>query len=175
MNREPSATPPSLNSPGLNPPEAAFDVVLRPHRSLSPVGFWIVMSILAAWSFVGGVVFWLVGAWPVIGFCGIDVALVYWAFKASYRDRRALERLRLADGTLTVQRIDKRGAEEHFAFPSYWLRVSLEDHPSGSDRLVLSSHGHHLVVGAFLARDERVALARELADALSRARAATSG
>src|SRR5258708_24790813 len=109
------------------PASPGFDVVLRPHRSLSPAGFWIVMGILVVWSFVGGIVFLSVGAWPVIGFFGIDVVLVYWAFRASYGDRRAHERLRLDGDTLTVQRVDKRGAEERFSFPSYWLRVTIEE------------------------------------------------
>jgi uncharacterized membrane protein len=153
----------------------SFDVVLRPHRSLSPVGFAVIMSILAIWSFVGGLVFWLKGAWPVIGFLGIDIVLVYWAFRASYGQGRAAERLCLSDGTLTVWRMDKRGAEERFAFPSYWLRVTLEEDRNGPGQLLLSSHGRHLAVGAFLAPDERADLARELSAALRQAQAAPAG
>ena len=165
----------------LSAPEPApsgppsYDVVLRPHRSLSPVGFAVIMSILAVWSFVGGLVFWLAGAWPVIGFFGIDIALVYWAFRASYGQGRAAERLCLADGTLTVWRIDKRGAEERFAFPSYWLRITLEEDQNGPGQLILSSHGRHLSIGTFLAPDERAGLARELSAALLQARAAPAG
>ncbi|MBV8536242.1 MAG: DUF2244 domain-containing protein, partial [Alphaproteobacteria bacterium] len=88
---------------------------------------------------------------------------------------RAAERLRLADGTLTVWRMDKRGAEERFAFPSYWLRVTLEEDQHGPGQLFLSSHGRHLAVGAFLAPDERAELARELSAALHKARAAPVG
>jgi uncharacterized membrane protein len=152
-----------------------FDIVLRPHRSLSPVGFAVIMSVLAIWSFIGGLVFWLAGAWPVIGFFGIDVALVYWAFRASYGQGRAAERLRFADGTLTVWRMDKRGAEERYAFPSYWLRVTLEEDQNGPGQLILSSHGRHLQVGSFLAPDERAELARELSAALLQARTAPAG
>ena len=155
--------------------QSSFDVVLRPHRSLSPVGFAVIMSILAVWSFVGGLVFWLAGAWPVIGFFGIDIALVYWAFRASYGQGRAAERLRLADGTLMVWRTDKRGGEERFAFPSYWLRVTLEEGRNGPGQLILSSHGRHLAVGNFLAPDERAELARELSSALVRARSVPAG
>jgi uncharacterized membrane protein len=57
---------------------------------------------------------------------------------------------------------------ERFSFPSYWLRVSLDDQ-AGEGQVVLSSHGRQLVVGAFLAPEERVVLARELRAALSRA------
>ena len=151
---------------------ATFDVVLRPHRSLTPVGFTVVMSILAVWSFIGGLVFWLKGAWPVVGFFGLDIAIVYWAFRASYGQGRAAERLYLADGTLTVWRRDKRGGEERYAFPSYWLRVTLEEDRNGPGQLILSSHGRQLAVGGFLAPDERAELARELSTALREARAA---
>lgn len=160
-----------LPSAAADPESAGFDVVLRPHRSLSPAGFAIIMAILAGWSFIGGMVFWLAGAWPVIGFFGIDIALVYWAFRASYGQGRAAERLSLVDGTLTVCRTDKRGAEERFAFPSYWLRVTLEEDHDGPGRLILSSHGRHVAVGDFLAPDERADLARELLAALRRTRA----
>ena len=88
-----------------------LDLLLRPHRSLSPTGFWVIMAFLAVWSFAGGIVFLSVGAWPVIGFVGIDVALVWFAFKASYGDRR-FERVRLAGSTLTIDGIDRRGRQE---------------------------------------------------------------
>jgi uncharacterized membrane protein len=160
----------AITAAGTPDDSAGFDILLRPHRSLSPTGFWIVMTILAAWSFIGGIVFWLAGAWPVIGFCGLDVALVYWAFRASYGERRAVERLTLTGGTLTVRRIDKRGAEEQVAFPSYWLRVSLEESANGPGRLVLSSHGREVAIGSFLPPEERVVLAQELDLALRRTR-----
>jgi uncharacterized membrane protein len=161
-----------MTSPSPQPAagDTAYDVILRPHRSLSPTGFWIVMGIIATWSLAGSIVFVIVGAWPVLGFLGIDVALVWWAFKASYSDR-SQERLRLADGTLIVQRVDKRGTEEQFTFPSYWLRVRLEDTADGRSALILSSHGKHLVIGTFLAPEERAALAEDLGAALARTQA----
>jgi uncharacterized membrane protein len=151
--------------------DAIYDVVVRPHRSLSPTGFWIIMGIIAGWSLAGSIVLIIVGAWPVLGFLGIDVALVWWAFKASYGDR-SQERLHLADGTLTVHRVDRRGATEQFAFPAYWVRVRLEDAADGRGALILSSHGKHLVIGAFLGPEERAALAEELTAALGRVQTA---
>ena len=150
---------------------AELDLYLRPYRSLSPAGFWVIMTILAVWSFVGGIVFLLAGAWPVLGFVAVDVALVWWAFKASYGDRRAYERLRLTQGVLTVERSDKRGATERHEFPSYWLKVTLETRPPDSNRLVLSSHGRHLVVGGFLGPEQREEVATMLSEAMARARA----
>lgn len=167
--------PATGGSAGAGPEGAAFDIVLRPHRSLTPGGFAVVMGIMAVWSLVGGMVFWMAGAWPVIGFFGLVIALVYCAFRVSYSQGRAAERLSLVDGTLTVCRRDKRGAEERFAFPSYWLRVTLEDDRDGPGRLILSSHGRHVAIGSFLAPDERAELARDLSAALRRARVAPAG
>lgn len=152
--------------------DGEFDLVLRPHRSLSPAGFWVIMIILAVWSFAGGIVFWVVGAWPVIGFVGLDFLLVWWAFKASYGDGRTRERLRHAGGILTLERMDKRGAVECHSVPTHWMRVTLEPGRAGSKRLVLTSHGRSLVIGAFLPPDERIVLAGLISEALQRARRA---
>src|SRR5437588_1476045 len=65
------------------PEPALFSALLTPHRSLSSAGFFVVMGLIAGISFVGGVVFLIAGAWPVIGFLGLDVALEYWAFRRS--------------------------------------------------------------------------------------------
>jgi uncharacterized membrane protein len=145
-------------------------VVLRPHRSLSPTGFWIVMGILAGVSFTAGTVFWWLGAWPVIGFMGLDVALVYIAFKASYARAHEYERLRLTKEALTIERVDHWGKVERVALQPYWLRVEL-DRPRGrQNRLLLTSHGRAVAVGAFLPPAEKAKLAGVLRDALAAAR-----
>jgi uncharacterized membrane protein len=57
-----------------------FSVVIRPHRSLGSLGFLVLMAVFGAVSFAAGVAFLLMGAWPVFGFFGLDVLLLYWAF-----------------------------------------------------------------------------------------------
>ena len=52
-----------------------FSALLTPHRSLGSVGFIVLMSIVAVVSFAGGVVFYIVGAWPVGFFFGLDALL----------------------------------------------------------------------------------------------------
>ena len=65
--------------------------MLTPHRSLGPTGFLILMAVLGGVSFAAGIVFLLVGAWPVFGFFGLDVLLIYCAFRLNYRAARAYE------------------------------------------------------------------------------------
>ena len=65
-----------------------FSAVLTPHRSLSRKGFLALMLVAGGISLVTGTTFLLAGAWPVFGFCGLDVLLLYWALKLSYRRRK---------------------------------------------------------------------------------------
>lgn len=67
-----------------------FRAVLTPHRSLSPRGFLILMSVLATVSFATGLLFASIGAWPVLGFFGLDVGIIYLAFRLNYRAGTAL-------------------------------------------------------------------------------------
>ncbi|MFO1190025.1 MAG: DUF2244 domain-containing protein [Alphaproteobacteria bacterium] len=163
------APTPSASEPEPAPP--LFDATLRPHRSLTPVGFWVIIGILVAASFAMGTLFLIKGAWPVFGFYGLDVALVYWALKASNRQGRLFERLELWPDTLMVQQVSAHGRVTRSEFQPYWLKVDLEEHDSGDNRLTLRSHGRELEIGAFLAPEEKITLALALRGALAKARA----
>lgn len=144
-----------------------FDAVLYPHRSLPPQGFVVLMLLLSGVSFAAGVSFVLMGAWPIVGYFGLDVLLVYIAFRASYRSARMHEWVRLTEDTLTVERVGRRGERRRWQFQPFWLRVVLEERDE-TNRLVLTSHGRELVVGGFLAPAERRNLAAALKEALVR-------
>jgi len=81
-----------------------FDAVLYPHRSLPPHGFAILMILVASVSFAAGVSFLLMGAWPVMGFFGLDVLLIYVAFRMNYRAGRTRETVRMSRAELLIQR-----------------------------------------------------------------------
>ena len=161
----------------MNPSAASssrvfFERVLWPHRSLPPRGFHMLMLGLGCLSFIAGVCFVAAGAWPVCGFFGLDVALLYLAFRLSYRSARQRETLRLANDQFTVERVDIYGARRSWRFQPFWLRVVLEERRDESNRLLLASHGKSLVIGDFLAPPVRRDLAATLRDVLSRWRAA---
>jgi uncharacterized membrane protein len=153
-------------------PPPLLELTLYPHRSLSPEGFWLIMGALVVLSFVGGVVFWSIGAWPVIGFIGLDVALVYWAFKASYAAGRAYERVILTEDVVVVRRVAPSGRTTVEALPAHWLRVELAAPAEAPAELRLSTHGRALVIGAFLSPAERREVATALREGLARLRAA---
>lgn len=153
-------------SPDLLLAPLHLDAVLTPNRSLGPRGFAVLMAVLIVVNFAAGIVFWLKGAWPVFGFCGLDVALVYLAFKANYRSARAHETVQLSDDELRVRKVDQHGHVRAWAFQPYWVRVSLEENPDESTALFLVSHGRALKVASCLGPDERADFANTLKAAL---------
>jgi uncharacterized membrane protein len=153
-------------------PRVLFDAVLIPHRSLGLGGFWLLMALISGLSFVSGVFFVLRGAWPVSGYLGLDVLLIYLAFKASYRSARLYETVKLTDQALIVERVGPRGQSTTWRFQPYWLRIEMDDPPEHNSQLRLSSHGRSLAIGSFLAPEERHELAEALRGALRQYRAA---
>ena len=149
-----------------------FDATLAPYRSLPPRGFFWVMATLSAIGFCAGIGFVLAGAWPVTGFFGLDVALVYLAFRVSYRGARQREILRLTEARLDIERVSVRGERRRWQFQPFWLRVVFEERDDGQNRLLVASHGQSLVLGAFLGPAERRGLAEALRAALIRWREA---
>ena len=147
-----------------------FDAVLLPHRSLGPVGFTVLMSLVACVSFGAGLTFYLIGAWPVVGFMGVDVLLVYIAFRVSFRRAKAYETVRLTETALTIVRVNPSGRRRSIKLQPYWLRVEFEDPDHQHGQLWLTSHGKAIVIGRFLHPEQRRSLARDLRAALERLR-----
>lgn len=127
----------------------------------------MLMGILLAFGVVSGLVFWLVGAWPVLGFIGLDVLLVYLAFRLSYAAGRAYERIRLSAEALTVERVDHWGHRREVALPPHWLRVDIDETPS---RVRLTSRGRSVAIAAFLPPEELADVADAIRLALARLR-----
>src|SRR5215510_4273109 len=147
-----------------------FRAVLTPHRSLGPKGFLALMLAFGALSFVTGMVFLAIGAWPVLGFFGLDVFLVYIAFRLNYRSGRRYETLELTPAQFVLTRVHPSGRQERFDCNPYWARVSLRQWPDGRTALSVVSRGTELAFGAFLTDDERRDLASALRQALFSAR-----
>lgn len=147
--------------------EALFDVVLYPHRSLSPRGVRNVILGFAAALAVVALYFTLLGAWVVLPFLGLELLLIWWAFRTSARDGRAFERVRLTRDELTIARVRPSGRGQHHRIaPPHWLRIDLTSQPGGDNELRLASHGKSLKIGVFLTAEERDQLASALRDAL---------
>ena len=152
-----------------------FAATVSPHRSLPPRGLTWIMIGLAAFGFCSGIGFVLAGAWPVTGFFGLDIALLYLAFRLSYRRARLSETLRLTAETLDVERVGVRGERARWRFEPAWLRVTVDEEECGRGSLRLTSHGRAVRIGTFLSAEERQRLASGLRAALQRWREALRG
>jgi uncharacterized membrane protein len=107
----------------------------------------------------------------VIGFLGLDVLLVYWAFRASYRSAAAYEQVTMTPSALTLRKVSPRGHVAEWTLNPVWVRLQQEAHDEfGIERLFLVSHGRRLPVGAFLGPEEKASFARALGAALGEAR-----
>jgi uncharacterized membrane protein len=148
-----------------------FSAVLTPHRSLGNVGFLVLMAVFGGASFVSGMAFLLMGAWPIFGFFGLDVLLLYLAFRINYRRAAAYEQVMVTPTTLKVRKVSHRGRTREWILNPLWVKLDKVAHEEfGIERLFLVSRGKQLVIANFLGPDEKASFAQELTRALGEAR-----
>jgi uncharacterized membrane protein len=153
------------------PEPALFSAVVTPHRSLSHAGFLIVMAAVGGISFVAGTAFLLLGAWPVFGFFGLDVLLVYWAFRVNYRAAAAFEEVTITPSELRVRQVSHRGKASEWSFNPVWVRLEREGTEEfGVERLFLVSRGRRLPIASLLGPKEKESFAAALAAAINEAK-----
>ncbi len=146
-----------------------WQATLTPHRSLTREGFLAVMGLVILVNLVVGGLFAAMGAWPIAGFAGLDVLLVWWAFRANFADARQLERISITEHELVFDRLREKHPPEQQRFVRRWVKVELEEDRDREliGRLLLVSGQTRLAVGDFLAPEERKTLATALKSALA--------
>ena len=148
-----------------------FSALLTPHRSLNRTGFLLVMAFLSVISFAAGLVFLLMGAWPVLGFFGLDVLAIYWAFKINFRRARACEEIWVTPSELRLRRVNHRGHRTEWVLNPLWVRLETVAHEEfGIEKLYLVSRGQRVSIGSFLGPDEKASFSNALVTALHAAR-----
>jgi uncharacterized membrane protein len=149
---------------------AIFSAVITPHRSLNRTGFTVLMAALVV-SFGSGIFFLMLGAWPVFGFLGLDVLIVYLAFRANFRAARAYEIVTVTPSELTVRQVSHRGRVKEWTLNPLWVRLDRIVHEEfGIQRLFLISGSRRVPVAAALAPHEKASFALALTRALGEAR-----
>jgi uncharacterized membrane protein len=156
---------PALDQPTL------FSALLTPHRSLNRTGFLVLMTFLSVVSFATGVAFLLMGAWPVFGFLGLDVLVIYWAFRVNFRRAAATEEITVTPSELRVRRVSHRGHVVEWVLNPLWVQLDQKIHAEfGIERLYLVSRGRRVSIGNFLGADEKASFAKALLAALQTAK-----
>ena len=153
-------------------------MTIWPYRSLSPRGFALVMMALGALAFTIGLGFFLMGAWPVIGFLGLEILVVWIAFRMNYRAAQRRQHVTATSRQLTIEDVSPAGHSETTSLPTAWVQVELtpkeapEMRDRGRQKVIVRSHGRATEIGSFLHPAETPRLAREVNRMVDRARRA---
>lgn len=126
-----------------------LNITIYPHRSLSKNGFAILMTVIIILCSAGGIIFWYLGAWPVFGFFGLDIILIYLAFKINYRSGKIYERLLIASKKLMISRCFPSGKIQTWDLDPRLAYVELVKINNNS-QLLIKSNEKVVSVGSFL-------------------------
>lgn len=151
-------------------PQPVFAATITPHRSLTPAGFRLTMTLICLVMVAATVPFMALGAWPVLGFGGLDVLALYIAFKVNFRAGRGVEEVVVTPIELMLRRITP-GTRKEWRFNPLWTRLERKETAEfGVEQLALVSRGQRVTVGAWLSPPERATFAEALSRALAQVR-----
>lgn len=151
--------------------DVIFSATLRPHRSLGRPGFLALMAVVAGLWFVTGLYFVSLGAWPVLGFVGLDVLAIWIAFRLNYRAARAYEEVEVSRTALIIRKVSPGGRVQEIRFNPHWARLEVQTvEDEGVSRIIVRARADRVPVGAFLNPDDRQSFARAFGAALAEAR-----
>ena len=138
-----------------DPPQPKlFSALLTPHKSLNRTGFLVLM-----------------GAWPVFGFFGLDVLIIYWAFRVNFQRAEATEEITITPSELRVRRVSHRGHVAEWVLNPLWVQLDRKTHAEfGIEKLYLVSRGRRISIANFLGADEKASFAKALTAALQAAK-----
>ena len=144
---------------------------LIPHRSLSKKGLSTLLFCLGLAGIAVSIPFFLLGAWPVVGFFGLDVLILYLAFRANMRAARAYEEVEISHVELKLRKVSARGAIRDWRFNPAWARLSTDRHEEfGTQRIAVIEGRRQVEIGAFLGAEAKDELAESFGSALREAK-----
>jgi uncharacterized membrane protein len=153
------------------PQPKLFSALLTPHRSLNRTGFLVLMGFISVVSFIAGLAFLLMGAWPVFGFFGLDVLVIYWAFRVNFKRSQATEEITITPSELRIRRVSHRGHVVEWVLNPLWVQLDRKIHAEfGIEKLYLVSRGRRVTIANFLGADEKASFAKALTAALQAAK-----
>lgn len=154
-------TPESDNGEGLQ-------IVVRPNRVLTLRGMTVLFAGLTLVVLTIGIGFTLAGAWPVLPFAGLELAVVGAVLHRMFRHADDHDRIIVDHERVTV--IRRRGRREwRDEFQRYWTKVVLERRRGWyPPQLKVGSHGRFVVIAADVNEQERESLSATLNDFLQK-------
>lgn len=145
-----------------------FEAVIVPHRSLSPRGLRILTAAICVLCGLSGALFLLLGAWPVIGFSGVEVGLAVFLLRLNARAARATELILLTERELRIVRRSATGARTEQTLRPAWLSVLVRERAGRVPALLLVTRDGEEEIARELGEMEKRDLAEALRTALHR-------
>ena len=144
---------------------AEYVYTARRNNSLSSAGRRFVFAFILTVSFgIAGAFSLVFGAWPILPFAGIEMAVLYVAFRHIDRHAADYERITIRGDSVAVE-VREGTRIAHFELNRYWAQVVCEHEGA---HLALRSHGREIEVGRHLCDEQRLEMARGLARELRR-------
>lgn len=143
-----------------------LDIKIHPHRSLSIQGMKNLLIVIGFILFLISFAFFLIGAWPIVGFAGLDFILLYYAFKSNINAAKRFEHILISTDGLTIRKVSEKGLEEIIKIEPNWLQINLIKRKGQTDALRLRTHGQDVFIGSFLNRTACKDLASRIKSAI---------
>lgn len=148
-----------------------FDATLTPNVALSPRAFMIVMGLVGAMSFFGGILFLSMGAFPVLGWFGLDALVIWFAFRKNFQNLAEETCVRITAEEIQLRHSRPGREPREVSLPTAFTRLSLELPDRRPSELRLAHGQVAYVIGRFLTPRERKSLFEAMQTAVMRARA----
>lgn len=151
----------------LDPGEATGRFILRPQCSATWRENLLLVGAVALAAVPIAATWAVLGFWPILPLCGLELALLTLALRAVHRSLLAREVV-IVDRDAIVVEAGRERPERRFRLGRAWAQVLLLPARRDHSRLVLRSHGRAVELGRFLTEEERGALARDLRAVVAR-------
>ena len=143
--------------------------ILRQHQALGQRGWAIIFMALGLFFACFGLAMFVSGAWPVIGFLGVEIGGLYLAYRIITGRARRQEEVIVTPTTLSLSLRDARGHLVRQSFPTDACSVALNRPTTWDDPVVLRAGERRIPIGVDLNPDQRQDIADRLLEALRQA------
>ena len=139
-----------------------FRLLIRPNCSLGVLAAWLMFGLFALVAVGIGTYMVMLGAWPVLPFLGLELALLAMAFVMLQKRARFFDLLVSEGDEVCVTKRDGKGDRKQ-RFHRYWMQVRVASGPHWyPSKLLVGSHGQFTEIGAELTEEDRLKTATQL-------------
>jgi len=139
-----------------------FRLLIRPNCSLGVLAAWLMFGLFALVAVGIGTYMVMLGAWPVLPFLGLELALLAIAFVMLQKRARFFDLLVSEGDEVCVTKRDGKGDRKQ-RFHRYWMQVRVASGPYWyPSKLLVGSHGQFTEIGAELTEEDRLKTAAQL-------------